>query len=319
MLCAGTQQAAAQDATYLITFAPLWSASTHPQDFPASAHFSDFVGATHDATVSFWAPGALSSTGVKNVAELGNPAAFWSEIDAAVQQGSAATLVESAAFFLDTTRESKTTFVADAAHPLLTVITMLAPSPDWFAGLRDFELQQDGEWVSFAEVDLYAQDAGTDSGPTYTSSNQPTVPPVPIAPILGFPLESQGSVAPVVRVQIQRIDQPFCDLDLDQVSYGDGDPFTIQLWRFANYGAADVAVETKAWIEVPGAFFVPLSNSGADGSLTFTAGQDSTFGPLPLFTLNPGFPRGRYEVGCRLLDPITGEALSIDRNFIEVE
>jgi hypothetical protein len=40
-------------AQYRVRFDATWSAATHPVQFPAAAHWSGLVGATHDATVSF--------------------------------------------------------------------------------------------------------------------------------------------------------------------------------------------------------------------------------------------------------------------------
>ena len=53
-------------------------------------------------------------------------------------------------------------------------------------------------------------------------------------------------------------------------------------------------------------------NLGADSSLVLPAGFDIDFasliGPVELFTIdNVLFPSGTYEIGCRLLNPITGE------------
>jgi hypothetical protein len=71
--------------------------------------------------------------------------------------------------------------------PLVTLVAMIAPSPDWFIGVRNLDLMPGGQWAEEIVVDLYAYDAGTDSGPTYTSPDQATQPPEPIAPITGYP------------------------------------------------------------------------------------------------------------------------------------
>ena len=50
--------------------------------------------------------------------------------------------------------------------------------------------------------------------------------------------------------------------------------------------------------------------AGFDGSIVLPLGFDNDFGPLPLFTVAPGSPRGDWTWGCRLSDPTTGETLS---------
>ena len=64
---------------------------------------------------------------------------------------------------------------------------MIAPSPDWFVGVDSLNLYEDGAFVDEKTVVLYAYDAGTDSGTTYTSPDDPTDPAVPIFKIEGYP------------------------------------------------------------------------------------------------------------------------------------
>jgi len=59
-------------ASYTVTFTSTWSASTHPVDFPTSAHFSGLIGATHSNRVVFWRTGELASPGIQAMAELGS-------------------------------------------------------------------------------------------------------------------------------------------------------------------------------------------------------------------------------------------------------
>jgi hypothetical protein len=46
-----------------------------------------------------------------------------------------------------------------------------------------------GNWINSATIDLYAYDAGTDSGLDYTSPNQDSNPQDPIAVINGAPFD----------------------------------------------------------------------------------------------------------------------------------
>jgi hypothetical protein len=68
-------------------------------------------------------------------------------------------------------------FRADAQHHLLSLVSKIYPSPDWFVGVSDLELcLENGQWIESKEINLYPYDAGSDSGATYTSPDQPTLP-----------------------------------------------------------------------------------------------------------------------------------------------
>jgi spondin-1 len=61
---------------------------------------------------------------------------------------------------------------------------MIYPSPDWFVGVSGLELcLGNGSWIEQKVLNLYPYDAGTDSGPTYISPDQPTIPKEPIRKI----------------------------------------------------------------------------------------------------------------------------------------
>src|SRR5437762_12358166 len=76
-------------ASYTVTFTSTWSATTHPVDFPTSAHFSGLIGATHSDQVVFWRDGELASPGIQAMAELGSKNPLGDEIAAAIGAGTA--------------------------------------------------------------------------------------------------------------------------------------------------------------------------------------------------------------------------------------
>ena len=72
-------------------------------------------------------------------------------------------------------------FEVERRFPLVTLVCMVAPSPDWFVGTSGLSLlDEDGTWRRQVVVDLYAFDAGTDGGVSYSSPNQPLDPRQPI-------------------------------------------------------------------------------------------------------------------------------------------
>ncbi|GAB3829626.1 spondin domain-containing protein [Hymenobacter jeollabukensis] len=169
-------------ALYRVTFEATWSASTHA-NFPYGAHFSPPMGLSHRADGLIYRPGQLASKGIKDMAELGHNGFLRTEINALRGSGAALRLLDGAGGF-NSPGTFTDTIRLDADHPLLAVVTMIAPSPDWFAALEAENLLVDGQWVARRSVPARAYDAGTDSGPSFTAPNQPTTPAEPIRPLL---------------------------------------------------------------------------------------------------------------------------------------
>ncbi len=205
----GSEAAAQSTATYEVTFLSSWSATTHPQDFPSNPHFSGLVGATHDSTVAFWAAGELASPGIKNMAETGGKSPLSSEVDVAIGNASAETLLDGGGI-----RPSpgviRLTFTISEAYPLVTLVSMLAPSPDWFVGVAGLRLREEDRWVDTLTVDLFSYDAGTDSGTTYAAANQATDPAQSIAKIETGLFLVNDEVPPVATFTfvLQSVEQP---------------------------------------------------------------------------------------------------------------
>ena len=60
------------NARYRLTFNATWSAQTHPNEFPSSAHFSGLIGMTHNGNAMLFTSGEVASDGIKKMAETGN-------------------------------------------------------------------------------------------------------------------------------------------------------------------------------------------------------------------------------------------------------
>ncbi len=194
ILCAAlTGRGDAGTAEYQVTFQSTWSQATHPIDFPSNAHFSGLIGGSHSNQVSLWTVGAVASTGIKDMAELGSKTPLMQEVQAAISAGTA-NAVLSGGGIASSPGSVTMAFVMDDAFPYVTLVSMLAPSPDWFVGVSGLSLRANGAWIQHLVVPLAAYDAGTDSGPTYASPNQATVPPIPIAEIGDGPLGANNIV-----------------------------------------------------------------------------------------------------------------------------
>jgi hypothetical protein len=67
-------------------------------------------------------------------------------------------------------------FEIDAAHPVVSIAAMIAPSPDWCAVASGVSLRENGEWVKEKTITLEAWDAGTDSATSYRALDDDTQP-----------------------------------------------------------------------------------------------------------------------------------------------
>jgi len=204
------------EAQYRVEFDATWSASTLPQQFPPNPHFSGLVGGSHGAGVSFWSPGGIASQGIENMAETGSKSVLLSEVNGAINAGTALDTVNGGGVGTSPGSVS-TTFDVDVANPLATIVTMIAPSPDWFVGVHGFNLLVDGNWVAEATVPLFGYDAGTDSGPTYTSPNADVTPHLPITLLDGSIFMHDGELVPFGSFRFVRLTDSCIDSDGDGV------------------------------------------------------------------------------------------------------
>ena len=170
-------------AVYRVTFSSTWSFASHPTNFPGNPHYSPLVGATHDASVVVWEPGGVATPGIEQVAESGATTILAQELAQRVQVGGAAQVLNYgfAGALGNSPGSVSVTFTVTPSHPQLSLVTMIAPSPDWFVGLHGVELLQNGDWIESMTVPAHAFDSGTDSGASYLSANADVTPHLPIA------------------------------------------------------------------------------------------------------------------------------------------
>lgn len=168
-----------KQARYKLDFFATWSSKTHTgAGFPSNGHFSSVVGASHNSNYIMWAPGILATPGVKLVAEAGNRATLLQEIEKAISQKTVLRAVKgpSSAFNSPHNLTNVEVFVNDD-YPLVSIITMIAPSPDWFVGVHDLNLCGGQSFNDRVSRDVFVYDSGTDSGTKFTSLNSETSPP----------------------------------------------------------------------------------------------------------------------------------------------
>ena len=169
-------------ATYTVTFKGNWNTASTPGGVVGGAHFTTLIGAVHDSDVTFWTPGGTATSGVERVAELGSTGTFETEIT------NAGADVKSKVKRSGTSATGTRTFPVEFSrtHPLLTLLSMIGPSPDWFVGVSGLSLLDGSDaWRSSHMVDLFAYDAGTEDGEEFSLSNDNTNPQVTITSLKG--------------------------------------------------------------------------------------------------------------------------------------
>ena len=194
---------APQTARYSVTFDATWSAATHP--VPADPHFSALIGGTHAAGVRFWQADRPASDGMEAMAERGSQSPLDLEVGAAIAAGTAQHLLRGGRPPSSSPGIDSLEFEISQAFPLVTLVTMVAPSPDWFVGVDSLPLYENGAWVQERTVTLVPWDAGTDSGSDFTSPNRDTSPRQPIHRIGTAPLGANGAAAPMGSFTFRRL------------------------------------------------------------------------------------------------------------------
>ena len=194
-------------ARYRVVFNATWSAATHPRDFPSSPHFSGLIGGTHNEAVRFWGPGQNATPGIKSMAETGAQRLLANEVQDAIDRLGTAELVLFGGGIGRSPGSVSLEFEISQDFPLVTLVSMIAPSPDWFVGVHGLSLLEAGDWVEGQTVALLPYDAGTDSGTTYNSPNQATVPPQPIRRITEPPLGNGRTASPLGTFTFTRLQE----------------------------------------------------------------------------------------------------------------
>ena len=71
---------------------------------------------------------------------------------------------------------TSTKIMVQNMYSMVSLITMIAPSPDWFVGVDSYDLCGMNGWKEKVTMDLLPWDAGTEDGLTYKLDNTETNP-----------------------------------------------------------------------------------------------------------------------------------------------
>lgn len=179
---------ASAQATYQVTVRNFWSADEYPEGFPEDAHYSFIGGAVHDDTYSMWEFGAPPSTGIEDMAETGRiDILLFDEVAPFVALGSVDSLIDVRVYtdpaVGEIPGELELEIIVTQEHPLVSMVSMLGPSPDWFVGIDGQTLQIGDnvvEWMESLIVPLPLYDGGSKSDVIPVMGGPDIIPPDPI-------------------------------------------------------------------------------------------------------------------------------------------
>lgn len=201
---------ATAQATYEFVFTAQWTTENGFGTVPGPAHFSGIIGTAVNEQSRLWARGETASAGIEEVAEEGTTPGITAQIGAEIAANAAREII-----FVGGPRNSGSvsgTITFSDAHPALTFVTMVAPSPDWFVGLNRQSMKDaSGQWIASFDRQLPVYDAGTEEGDSFSTSGAPTNPQGVITRLNGLVAGSlpfvDGTVNgnAIARVQLRRI------------------------------------------------------------------------------------------------------------------
>jgi len=182
-------------AEYRIVVKSTWTPRSHPFEYPSGAHFSGLIGASHNANYSIFSVGSRPTPGLERLSEEGKHSPLSDEINAAIEAGNALAMFETGS--LKNFRDSLVATVqVDAKHPMVSVVNMIAPSPDWFTGASSVNLAENGGW---------AYDSGGDDGKTYKAADRNTNPKKPTTRAATRHFVVNGKVKPVATIRFTKV------------------------------------------------------------------------------------------------------------------
>jgi hypothetical protein len=203
------EAAVPSQVTYKVEFTPTWTKANFPFEYPDTSlihkpHFSGWIGTAHNDAYDLFKEGAMPTPGLEALSEGGKHSPLDEEIRAAIAAGNALMLSESEPL-KDLSKSATFNITVDDAHPMVSVVAMIAPSPDWFAGVSDVNLKGNGNWIANKTLDVMAWDSGGDDGVTYLANDKDTNPKKPTMPSAAKQFMNDGKAMPVGQISFTRM------------------------------------------------------------------------------------------------------------------
>ncbi len=159
------------NASYKIIVTTFWSAPAFT--VPPNVHITTITGMVHSKDSFLWSS-SPATPGLEAVAEFGNPGKMIIELNAIIAKQKALSQFAITPPAINGTVEFQLDFTS--SFSCISFASMIAPSPDWFTGLNNYNLIQDNKWVNDVTVDLFVYDAGSEEGDVFGYNNPETFP-----------------------------------------------------------------------------------------------------------------------------------------------
>ena len=176
------------ERVYTVRMRSTWNDDLQPNFHPSGSHLSPMIAWSHGLKDTIFKSGDVASEGMEIMAETGAPTVLTNEIKALLAKGDILDYGVGEVFFTPGEEEVQVRVSRDA--PYITVVSMIAPSPDWFVSARNIKLYDQGKWMERILIPAPLYDAGTDDGEEFTSADKDTQPKQPIGRFEGAPSAS---------------------------------------------------------------------------------------------------------------------------------
>ncbi|RKE92189.1 T9SS type A sorting domain-containing protein [Ichthyenterobacterium magnum] len=213
-------------ANYNISVTTIWNSMQH-SSVPGNAHWSNLIGATHNTPNEFVSLGTNATTGIKDVAERGNNDEFIIEInnviDAVPPRADQLLRDDFSPFAGNDSVAGFTNITVSEDFPLITLVSMVAPSPDWFIAVNSLNLRSgdnsNNGWKETFTMDVFVYDAGTDGGANYGSSDNP-ISPVAVSMLNSSPVggNKMAEITFTLNSTTLGLEDEFLDINSFQLS-----------------------------------------------------------------------------------------------------
>ena len=194
------------DALYALAVQLDWNETDHVADFPSNAHWSRLIAITHNSRYRLFRDGETASTGLALLATNGRTSVLEAELAEGRRRNRVAAH-EVVAGIANGVGTFEATLDLKPEAPFVSLATMLAPSPDWFAGADSISLRDEtGAWREVVTLPLWVWDAGADDGKTFNAPNAETQPRQSIRLLTHPAFLTASGMKPIGEVSLIRLD-----------------------------------------------------------------------------------------------------------------
>ncbi|XP_030021978.2 spondin-1 [Manduca sexta] len=203
-------------AVYKVSLQMMWTEERFPKDYPIQhrpkAQWSQVFGQSHNSSYKLYRVGEVARPAVRNFAQFAKYDELMKEgeEDANVYDQFTAPALGAGS------GDTENMVFVDGGHAMISLVSRIIPSPDWFIGVDSLDLCVDSSWVDQITLDLEPLDAGAASGLTFTAPRWDTIPPEPVSkhkprqpnhPAAGFYYPDLKDLPAIAKVELTRIKQ----------------------------------------------------------------------------------------------------------------